>query len=519
MAEDCPSMLLHQATASNKNLLLSGMIGMIPPFATGCCMIYSTVSLPHYQNPELQLLETHLDLDQSSWYISILLLASLVGTLAGGFLSDIIGRKKTLIISGCIMVVGWIGTYLAATFLTLIASRLILGISCGLNLSTNLSLLTEISIIRLRGTFCTLNTMLINLGMMFGLIYGAVLPQHLQLPLSAAPCFIFLALAYFVPESPLWLVKKRRFTEADSVLQYLRGPTYNYAVEIKELSNVSQQREDETFQEKVTFLKSPAVIKPNILMAVLMILQTTCGADTLCYYALDIFREAKTPLNEYVLAILLQGGFTLGYIVSSSIMNRVGRRIHYTLSAGLVALSMFTLAFSLIIRENASENVQDLLGIIPPIAVLLGALGYGCGVGPVVFALIGEIFPPRVKGICASLSLSCRDLTAFVLLKSVPTLTSFLTIPILFALHGVIAGLSCVVVLLFLPETKGLSLTELLRIFDKENEIFATARAQQQEANENQIFNQGPIPALPNAPPAYAQAINAASPPWKPIDV
>lgn len=92
-------------------------------------------------------------------------------------------------------------------------------------------------------------------------------------PVSAAPCLLFLALAYFVPESPLWLVKKRRFSEADDVLQYLRGPTYNYAVEIKELSNVSQQREDETFQEKVTFLKSPAVIKPNILMAVLMILQ------------------------------------------------------------------------------------------------------------------------------------------------------------------------------------------------------------------------------------------------------
>lgn len=497
------------------------MIGMIPPFATGCCMIYSTVSLPHYQNPELQLLDTHLDLDQSSWYMSILLMASLVGTLAGGCLSDLIGRKKTLIISVCIMIVGWIGTYFAGSFFTLILSRVVLGFSCGLILSTNLSLLTEISIIRLRGTFGTLNTMLINLGMMFGLIYGAVLPQNLLLPLSAAPCLLFLALAYFVPESPLWLVKKRRFSEADDVLQYLRGPTYNYAVEIKELSNVSQQREDETFQEKVTFLKSPAVIKPNILMAVLMILQTTCGADTLCYYALDIFRETKTPLNEYVLAILLQGGFTLGYIVSSSIMNRVGRRIHYTLSAGLVALSMFTLAFSLIIRENASEIVQEYLGIVPPVAVIVGALGYGCGVGPVVYALIGEIFPPRVKGICVSLCLSCRDLTAFLLLKSVPALTAFLTVPILFAIHGVIAGLSCVVVLLFLPETKGLSLTELLRIFDKENEIFANARLQHNEANGNRTYNQGPIvpAALPNAPPAYAQVINAAPPPWKPIDV
>eukprot|EP00095_Tigriopus_kingsejongensis_P003815 maker-scaffold278_size225338-snap-gene-0.15 protein:Tk03815 transcript:maker-scaffold278_size225338-snap-gene-0.15-mRNA-1 annotation:"solute carrier family facilitated glucose transporter member 8 isoform x2" len=379
--EESVSMSIHQDTATNTKMFVAGAVGMIPPFATGCCLVFAVVALPFYKDPNNTPLDLHLDVDQASWYMSVLLVASLVGTLLSGIISDWIGRKKTLMLSNWLMAIGWIGTYFASNFPTLVGSRMLMGVSCGCNLSTNLSLLSEISIIRYRGSLGTLNTMFTNLGMMFVFVYNYSVPREYLLPLCALPSMIFLVASFFLAESPMWLVRQKKYSEAEATLYYLRGKDYNIAVEVKELSSVCHQSDQESLRDQIAYLKSPAVIKPTLLMGLLMILQ--------------------------------------------------------------------------------------------PLSVILATFGYGCGVGPVLYALLGEIFPPRAKGIASSLALACRDLSGFALLKFVPTIIEAVGKPLLFVGHGLIAIIACGVVLVFLPETKGLSLTELMRIFEKEKQIFA----------------------------------------------
>ena len=122
--------------------------------------------------------------------------------------------------------------------------------------------------------------------------------------------------------------------------------------------------------------------------------------------------------------------------------------------------------------------------MLQPICVVMSAFAYGTGVGPVLFTLLGEVFPPRAKGFCTSLSLAIRDCGGFVNLKIFPGLVAALGLDMTFCLHGMLCLTACSVVYFFLPETKGLTLTELSRLHQGEprevEEVLVIGEAQEE---------------------------------------
>ncbi len=109
--------------------------------------------------------------------------------------------------------------------------------------------------------------------------------------------------------------------------------------------------------------------------------------------------------------------------------------------------------------------------VLLPLCVVVSSTAYGLGLGPVLYTLLGEIFPSRAKDFCSPMSLAVRDLVAFVELKIFPWLVSVFGLSTMFFVHGAIGFVSCVIVFFFLPETRGLPLASIERLFSDDTDV------------------------------------------------
>ena len=115
--------------------------------------------------------------------------------------------------------------------------------------------------------------------------------------------------------------------------------------------------------------------------------------------------------------------------------------------------------------EKMVDIKANLTNLIAPIAVVLYSFAYGFGFGSVVYTWSSELFPPKAKSIGCSLCLSVRFVVVFTVLKFYPYMLSTLGLSKLFWIHSAITFLGVGFVFLVVPETRGLSLTQMAELF------------------------------------------------------
>lgn len=190
-----------------------------------------------------------------------------------GAIADMIGRKRTLIIAQIFVLVGWIVVYFAQQFYILLLGRFLIGLGKGISLPVTIMLNSEIALIKIRGTLSMMSSLAITIGFLYSLIMAATFSLKNLIILSMVPSLIFLLLSFFLPESPVWLMKKGHTDKAKMALVSLRGSKYNLIPEIKELENLVIKKEDSTWIERMKELKSRNNAIPFMLMAIMMTIQ------------------------------------------------------------------------------------------------------------------------------------------------------------------------------------------------------------------------------------------------------
>ena len=132
--------------------------------------------------------------------------------LVAGSISELIGRKKTLILGQIFMIIGWVVIYFAQNFLTLLVGRFIIGIGIGIGLPVTTLQLSEMALIKMRGILSMMGYLVMNIGCVFSLIIAANFSLNILILLCCAPSVAFLVVSILLPESPVWLMKKGRNT-------------------------------------------------------------------------------------------------------------------------------------------------------------------------------------------------------------------------------------------------------------------------------------------------------------------
>lgn len=382
------------------------------------------------------------DAAMRGWAMSSALLGCLFGAGMSGRWCDLYGRKKILIASALLFLVSAIGTGAVDSFFWFIIYRIIGGVGIGMASNVSPIYIAEVAPAHLRGQFVSINQLTIVLGILMaqlanwwiGSIYSdgsAVLSDESvnmawrwMFWAEAAPAFLFFVLSFVIPESPRWLSARNN---ADG-------------------SSVSEKME-------WSALFRPGMRKVLCIGIVLAVFQQWCGINVIFNYAHEIFSAAGYQVSDVLMNIVITGVTNVVFtFVAIRTVDRWGRRrLMLFGSVGLMAIYLVL---------GGCYYIQ-VGGWAMLLLVVLAIACYAMSLAPVVWVVLSEIFPQKVRGTAMALSTLFLWIACFVLTYTFPILNDWLQAAGTFWLYGIICLLGAVFIYRFLPETKGKTLEEI----------------------------------------------------------
>jgi MFS family permease len=268
---------------------------------------------------------------------------------------------------------------------------------------------------------------------------------------TAVPACLFFVLMFFVPESPRWLVKNGKSSQARGVLARIGGADFAG----REVASIEATLVGEI--EKVNFrdLLEPKVLWIVTLGATLAVLQQWCGINVIFYYAADLFRDAGYTVSAALLNIVIIGSVNmLSTVIAVNSVDRFGRRI--LMLIGFLGMAVIHTLIGL--SFFSGHGGSYVLGL-----VLAAMAVYALTAAPVVWVVLAEIFPNRIRGAAMSISVFSLWTACFLLTFTFPLLAEHLGKAYSFWLYGAICAGGFFFTFRYLPETKGKTLEEIER--------------------------------------------------------
>jgi MFS transporter, SP family, galactose:H+ symporter len=390
----------------------------------------------------------------------VLVSAALVGAVCGSTLSgrftDVLGRKRAILITAAIFTVGSLLCAIAGSLPLLIVGRLAVGIAIGVASYTAPLYISEMAPANLRGALVTLNQLAITSGILLAYVVDAVFAPsdgwRFMFAFGAIPAIVLGLGIAVLPESPRWLLLHRRKEEAINVLTRIRG-TQNVMPEVNEILEHA-----EPGHGRLADLFSPFVLPVLFCGVTLAVIQQVTGINTVIYYAPTIFQAAGFHSNEA--AIIATAGVgvvnVLMTVVSIPLIDKVGRRPLLLISLSGMGLSLAALGIGFAVGGEA-------LKFIGVLSLALYIAAFAIGLGPVFWLLISEIFPLNVRGQAASVATMANWLSNFIVSLTFLSLLNALGSVWTFILYAVLCVVGVWFCLRFVPETKGVPLEVIER--------------------------------------------------------
>jgi sugar porter (SP) family MFS transporter len=404
--------------------------------------------------------------------------SALVGCMAGAilciFMSDRFGRKRLLIFSGFLFTLSAIGTALTDSFFGFNVYRIVGGVGMGIALNLSPLYISELAPPEKRGRLVTINQFLVMLGVLLAQIVNwqvSLLDHDLaenadfatiadswsgqmgwrwMFGAETVPAMLFFVLMFFVPESTRWLIKNNQREKAVKILRKIGGENYAYD-SLKE--TLSTLKDGDLGHVDLRGLLQRNVLKLLAIGIFLAFLQQWSGINVVIYYAADIFQAAGFTLKQMMLNIVVIGGVMVASIfVTFAMVDKYGRK-----SILLVCLA----AMGVIYAGLGYSFYADLGGATVVILVLMNVMFYSISLAPLLWVVLSEIFPTRVRGAAISIGALAHWVGNFTLTYFFPAIKENLGWANNFWLYGVICAVGFLVIWRVLPETKGKTLEQL----------------------------------------------------------
>ena len=384
---------------------------------------------------------------------------AIIGALCVIKLADGLGRRRTIIVAASVFALGTIGCTFAPTFETLVAFRFIVGIAVGASSATVPTYLAELAPGKVRGMLSSLNQLMIVSGILIAYIVDDILADsanwRAMIAAAIIPAVVLLVGMLRMPETPRWLLKNGRDEEAREVLvATLQGQGVDEEFnEIKEVIRLDGQQTKGTFKDLTAKWARPALV----VALILAVGQQFSGVNAVNTYAPIMFQNLGYGASAALLAAVALGVVKVLFTVAEMfVVDRWGRRPLLRVGGLLMAGTLIVLGLCVTLIKDT-----NVIGPITLVLLILFLAGYELGWGAVVWVMIGEVFPLRVRGIGTG--------TASVVLWAA-TFTITFVFPVMYTGLG-LAGAAwifatvCIILVLlvskFVPETKGRTLEQI----------------------------------------------------------
>jgi SP family sugar porter-like MFS transporter len=407
------------------------------------------------------------------WAMSSALFGCLFGAMLSGMLTDRLGRKRLLAASALLFTVAAVGTGLAWNFFSFNLFRITGGL--GIGLASNLSpmYIAEISPAPIRGKFVSINQLTIVIGILAAQIANLLIAQPVPENATAelikqswngqagwrwmfsaqtVPASLFFFLMLLIPESPRWLIKYGNYPAAEKILSRIGGLEYARSQVDSIKATIT---DNEIAAVNFKDLLEPKLLKIIGIGVFLAVFQQWCGINTIFNYAQEVFAAAGFGVSGIMFNIVITGIVNLIFtFVAIYTVDRFGRRILMLIGAGGLAGIYAILGTGYYLGST---------GIHMLILVIMAIACFAMSLAPVVWVVISEIFPNRIRGAAVSIAVLALWIACTALTLTFPYLNKSLGSSGTFWLYGAVCIVGFCFIYRYLPETKGKTLEDIER--------------------------------------------------------
>lgn len=407
-----------------------------------------------------------LDEHWKGWAAASALVGCIVGAAMAGVLSDRIGRKRVLLLSAVLFTVSAIGTAIPRDLTEFVVFRIVGGLGVGAASMLSPLYIAEVAPARIRGRLVSINQLAIVFGMLVVYFVNAWIASlgdtswnvqsgwRWMFGSETLPAVIFLLLLFGVPESPRWLTKQGREPEAMAILTRVSG-SQGAEAQMEEIRATIAEESGSVGQ-----LLQPGVRVALVIAVVLAVLQQITGINVVLYYAPEIFKSTGLAANKAINDTVIVGAVNLAFtIVAIWVVDRLGRRPLLMIASAGMGASLAAL--------GGAFYLGDFEGPWVLLFTLAYVASFAVAMGPVVWVVLSEIFPTRIRGRAMSIATVCLWIACFLVSQTFPWMLKTLQGATTFWFYAAMCAVAFLFVSLFVPETKGKTLEEIERSWSR----------------------------------------------------
>jgi SP family sugar:H+ symporter-like MFS transporter len=407
--------------------------------------------------------------------VAIALIGCAVGERTGDVGADRFGRKAVMLLGAVLFLISSVGAGLAFGVIDFMAWRFIGGLGIGVASVIAPTYIAEVVPAAVRGRLASLQQLAITVGIFVALLSDALLAgirdsdatrELLGLEawrwmflVGVVPSVVYGIIALTVPESPRYLLAKGQEEKARAVLAQVQ-PQKEIDEEVENILNNID--EDEENKQKGSLGGKALGLAPVVWIGLaLSVFQQFVGINVIFYYSTTLWNAVgfKDAFLISVISAIVNVAVTF---VAIGFVDKVGRRPMLLVgSAGMaISLAAMAISFSQAQMTDGSVTLPQPWGMIALVGANLFVVCFGATWGPLVWVLLGEIFPNRMRAKALGLAAAAQWIANFLVTLSFPYLSDF-SLAFTYGMYAAFAALSLVFVFLFVPETKGVKLEDV----------------------------------------------------------
>lgn len=412
--------------------------------------------------------------------VASLLIGCFIGAFFAGRLADLMGRRNTMMLAAVLFLAGALVQGVAASHIIFVIARICGGMAVGAASVLSPAYISEVAPAEIRGRLTTVQQIMIITGLTVAFIVNKLLQVAAVSSLDrfwlgfeawrwmylmqAVPAVIFLIALFFIPESPRYLVSKGRQEKAEGVLTSLFGAAIARAKldEIRATFSADHR-------PRLSDIKAPdggirKVVWAGIMLAAF---QQFVGINVIFYYGATLWQLAGFTEAQSLAINIVSGAVSIAACFGTiAVIDKIGRKPILLIGSAGMAVTLFTMVYafshgSLDPTDPTKLVLSKDLGIVAVVAANLYVIFFNFSWGPVMWVMLGEMFPNQIRGSALAVCGFVQWFSNFLISFSFPVMAAKLGLTTSYTFYGVCAVISYFLVQKLVHETRGVELEQM----------------------------------------------------------
>jgi len=411
--------------------------------------------------------------------VASMLLGCAVGAFFAGRLADKFGRRTLLLVAAVFFIVSAWGSGIADGSLEFVIYRILGGLAVGAASVMSPAYISEIAPSHLRGRLATIQQVAIIGGLFFSFLNNYILANvaggstaplwfgfeawRCMFWMELIPAGIFLIALLFIPESPRFLVSAGHDDKAERVLRLV----YDEAGTRKRLEDIRTSLSNR-HKPRLSDLINPATSKLLKLVWIgigLAVFQQLVGINVVFYYGAVLWQAVGFSESDALMINVISGAVSIAAcLVTIGLIDRIGRKpLLWAGSVGMtITLAILVYAFSTADIVNGSLALSSGNGVLALLAANVYVFCFNVSWGPVMWVMLGEMFPNQVRGSGLAVAGLFQWVANFAITMTFPIMLASIGLTGAYGFYAICALLSVIFVARFVRETNGQELEEMV---------------------------------------------------------